>query len=476
MGMRFTAILLGLALATAALASNAAAKPGDLDPSFGEGGRAATATVPFDPALNLPWYSATAKPAAAADGSSAVAQGNLILRYLPNGRLDRDFGEGGRLSIPRVEGQTVTLVDIAVDSKGRVLAFGATVGATLTQEIPDRLPLQVSPSSVVVMRLDRSGQPDSSFGGGDGVFHSGLGLRAPSEELAHLSFVKPESAQVDSADRAVFSVSRLGNEPREGHPTFGWITDTLIRLTPSGELDPSFGAGGAATNVPLAPEGFYTGFCLSAGGRPVVASERPVFAAELGTGALPTGMLTRLTPSGVPDPKFGKEGSVLLRGGAGEPACHSSGNLAVLQDTTLFKGDFDIYKVVRVSAAGIVMRRSDRETWATVKVPERSSALTGMAFDGRGRILLTGTLRRVNQYEEKPDRSFFTVIRLLPSGKPDRDFGHGGWVRTGFGADTEVTANTAALDDSGRILLAGAANSPELHPTGVVLARYLPGR
>jgi hypothetical protein len=78
------------------------------------------------------------------------------------------------------------------------------------------------------------------------------------------------------------------------------------------------------------------------------------------------------------------------------------------------------------------------------------------------------------------------VVRLQSSGRLDPRFGHRGWIETGFGhatnlaaahevARTTISGPQAVLDPQGRLVVAAAAQSPQLQPSGIVLARYLLG-
>jgi len=74
----------------------------------------------------------------------------LLVRYMPDGSIDRSFGTGGELRIRASRRTSVAITDIAVLPSGKILAAG-TYGTRL-----------------LLARLQPDGTFDRSFGGGDG--------------------------------------------------------------------------------------------------------------------------------------------------------------------------------------------------------------------------------------------------------------------------------------------------------------------
>ena len=473
-------------LAALALPGAATAQPGALDSTFGDAGRSAaeigesapnwSGTGP-GPTLRPSPYGDEVHLATAPDSSFVVARGNLLLRFLPDGQLDPNFGEAGKLAISSVEGLPFGLSDIAFDSEGRILVFGTTVDPSISRFSYGYSIGEVSPSFVTVLRLDPTGEFDPSFGNGNGVFRDGLGLSPTRNVPADIPLVETASAELDSQGRAVIAVGKVGFPPSV-RSTPGWVVDALVRLTPSGALDSSFGGGdGIVEGILRGPRGgrLFGGFCISASDEPIVASSEFTFPegkAEEEEHA--PGWLLRLRASGTPDRSFGQHGIAYAHGGVGALACTPSGRLFTLQGPDFFPhNDRSSWRVVRRSANGRVDTAFGRRV--VVELHGRYSALTSLAVDGRGRILIAGTLR-LEKRNGKGTRSFFTVFRLLPSGRLDRRFGHGGWVRTGFGQSADVNVSATAIDVSGRLIVAGGARAPWLQPSGIVMARYLLGR
>jgi uncharacterized delta-60 repeat protein len=94
-----SAALLALLLSTSTLTPRASAAAGDLDPTFGTGGRVTTDLGGFDTA-----YAVAVQPdgklvVAGSGGQDIVGQppGDFcVVRYKSDGSLDAGFGSGGR--------------------------------------------------------------------------------------------------------------------------------------------------------------------------------------------------------------------------------------------------------------------------------------------------------------------------------------------------------------------------------------------
>jgi uncharacterized delta-60 repeat protein len=131
----------------------------------------------------------------------------VLARYEPNGKLDRSFGTGGKVSTPFADFDGAQ--SVAIDSRGRIVAGGFTV------------------RDVALARYEPDGTLDTSFGGDGKVVTNFEGT-----DEAH-------SLAIDSQDRIVVSVeSRKAGHSRH----FG-----VARYSEDGSLDGSFGDRGEAT-------------------------------------------------------------------------------------------------------------------------------------------------------------------------------------------------------------------------------------
>lgn len=422
------------------------------------------------------WSPSKVSLATSPDGAIVVSRGNLLLRYLPDGRLDADFGEGGRLMLSEVDGLPFGVEDVAVDGGGNIMVFGTTVDPSVQRTISSYSITEVAASYATVLRLDVTGERDRSFGDGDGIFREGLGLRPTAGVPGDISLVEVVSARLDSKGRPLIALAKIGFPPTEAHTYVGWVADSLLRLTPAGERDRSFGGGDGVIEavIPRNRAEVLADFCVSTDDEPIVASREFITAEEVVAGGRSRGKLIRFRADGGRDRSFGRAGVAHASRGVGPLACAPSGKVFALQGPDAFfyppRANFSSWRVVRRSPGGGVDRGFTRR--ATVRLGGGYSRLSWLSVDRRGRVLLAGTLS-LPKRGKKGRRSFFAVIRLHRSGSLDRRFGHRGWVRTGFGPSATVTAEGAAIDGSGNLVVAGNGRAAWLQPGGVVLARYL---
>jgi uncharacterized delta-60 repeat protein len=446
--------------------------PGTIDPSFGDNGRVVTQT-----ALNgYNWLDSHVNIAEGPDGTIVAAVGKTLLRYLPDGDLDPNFGDGGRLTVTEPEGLPFKLSDMDVDPDGRVVLFGQI-------EIPGIRLLATYDGATIpltqaaIVRYDADGALDRTFGSGDGVVITDFG-QPP-------YYQGPPPPPGESRDprytKAVAGIAS-GNVNRYGGLTvLGRITvvegcirsaaqsaDRLVaRLTPSGDLDPSFGGGDGV----VSDMGFSDiwGLAETSSGDELLAgrsiASRLCKASPPGEAPVPE-LVSRLTPDGSLDASFATNGfrPIPFTGPVSAMAVDGGGRLSLLAGST----------VVRFRQTGGLDRRfGDR---GAAIVPAARVDLRALSPIAQGRLVLAGTHLippppAAPAYKLFP-QSFVVTLRTA-SGHPDRKFGHDGWITTRFGKRSSALAQAAFIDTEGRLVVAGAITRPDLAPTGgIALARY----
>lgn len=185
-----------------------------------------------------------------------------VARLLDNGAFDLGFGSGGQATLDFGVTPQEEMRDLVLDGRGRIVVAGES---------------GMSPSYVTnVGRLLAAGVPDPSFGGGDGR-----------TTTAVEGYVYANSVAIDRADRVVVAAS-AGNALSQDA--------ALLRYTPAGDLDQSFGFEGLVREDFLAANAFGDGLAIDAEGRYVLAGT-----AEAGGGARSLG-LARFT-TGYPSPE-----------------------------------------------------------------------------------------------------------------------------------------------------------------------------
>jgi uncharacterized delta-60 repeat protein len=207
------------------------------------------------------------------------------------GALDRAFGDGGVAKIALAGGGSLGQALLQPDGRLLLVTFGVVSGSN-------------APPQATVMRVNADMTPDRSFGDGGAVATPiGSGSAA----------LQPDGAIVVAGTTGDYGT--LKRQPTL-HPT-------VVRLTPSGQLDSSFGAGGVAT-IPTPISTSSSTLAVGPDGTIVVEGY-----AQVDT-LLPVGhlVLARLTVDGALDPAFGGGAPVTL------PFANGSAML-VLEDGSL---------------------------------------------------------------------------------------------------------------------------------------------
>lgn len=228
----------------------------------------------------------------------------------------------------------------------------------------------------------------------------------------------------------------------------------------AGELDPTFGQGGAAwmsLGSIDSPGSSYTrgaqDMVIQADGKIVSFGSRTLdyLAYELA--------LVRVDSEGNPDPSFGSGGTVITSLG-GSPAL---GNALALQLDGKIVGAGQLR--APGNAAFLIRYNSDGGVdtsfgiGGTITSPVGGQAYEDVLVQEDGKILAVGY-----------DGVAFLLERFNDDGSPDTSFGAGGTVTTSFGGFQAFGARGVALQPDGKIVAAGATQGGTY--LGCALARY----
>ncbi|MHB8810671.1 MAG: delta-60 repeat domain-containing protein [Desulfobulbaceae bacterium] len=202
-----------------------------------------------------------------AAGYSATENGRdfALVRYTPDGLPDHSFGLGG-IVVTEYSSLDDELTALAVDSEGRLVVAGYTTGT--------------SGRAVVVARYLPSGNLDLTFGD-EGVNLVGVGQDALARSIA-----------VDDEGRVLVAGSYL----------FGNRSEVMVlRLTPDGEMDTTFGEEGLAAirMTEVSTDGFGIG---------LLDSGAILVAGAVGNPGQYDTALFGFTADGQPDFSFGESG------------------------------------------------------------------------------------------------------------------------------------------------------------------------
>lgn len=412
-----------------AVTANAA--PGDLDLTFGDGG---VVRLPFDPAVP----SGGTDIAAAPDGRIYVLRQRLLrcggpecqLRatiegLLPDGSVDRSFGDGGLVDIDTGLGTS-----LAVDSSGKVLVTTVEQIGTLT-------------------RLNPNGSVDESFGEKGRVDFGRIA-----------GFPLNSAAGVYGAHVAVREDGRIVVASDQGTST-GSTQLELLQYLPNGTLDPSFGRGAAVlTDLQRGWGGIaFSGHGVMAlADAPCCSRSTPV-------------QVVSLAADGSPNTAFGG-GERIVERGEGDYV------VAVLA----LPGNRIAVVAARYGGVGNAFALGFRPNGnldprfgrhGVLRLGKSFESVGAAVADQAGRITVIGR-SRTEPPTSRP-ASLLTLRRFNSEGRVDRTFRGGSPVR--LYRVRNLNADASVLQPDGRILVLAARGycSRSCSPFHLMLVRFLAG-
>ena len=405
-------LMLGLFLV---LPLSTQAAPGDLDPTFGNGGIVITDVAPV-------WGDYVTDLEVQPDGK-ILAAGEIIdwnceypncvtpdpvgfiNRYLPNGALDTSFGTGGKILFPGADGAFIT--DIALLPGGKIVAVGYTAGR------------------LTVFRYKNDGTSDDSFGAGGKVI-TGFDL------YTNGIVIQPDDKMVIVGDDCFPYPCSLG----------------IVRLNANGSSDSGFGTGGRMRTTIRNFNGL-NDVALQTDGKIIVTGQTG------DTQAAWDYVTVRYNSNGSLDDTFGAGGIVITN----VSQVDFSYNVAVQADgKVLINGTSGI---VRYNANGSI-----DTSFAVNGIFTPGFGISvgrGLAIQQNGKIVAAGQGYQGNS----PFR--FTLTRLNPNGSPDTSFGTNGNVFTPIGNQSSGS-NALALQPDGKIISGGFTEQSGL--ANIAIARY----
>lgn len=425
----------------------AAASPGSLDTSFGEGGIALVTESRIRP---REWVAGEVQAARSANGGTYVLTSRgTVLAFNPAGKLDRSFGRNGRLVVDTLEGLRFFPDGIAVDSAGRLLVAGS-------QELFHPTPHAAPSDPVAVLRFLPDGRPDTSFGGFGHVLRPVQALTRGAVAPASATEV---AVAVDPRGRILVTAATYEGQCPAGAD--------LLRFDESGEPDQSFGSegivmldGGTQANLLSAPQ------WLGARGAFELAARGNEFCASAPGSHHRIYSLLRLGPDGAPDRGFGADGQAVL--GSEWPTA-----IAVDPRGRTLVIEAERNRVRRVGPTG-----SYEEEYGSGGVARWPGSWTAgqivVAEDGSALVAGTAAERDPADHSLLIDRRAL-LGRLTPDGRPDRDFGDDGVVEVSRGRTGEAIGTEVLLDGPRHALVAGSVDRPGNY-AGIGLFRFDLGR
>ena len=431
-----------LVLAIMALPSAVGAAAGDLDPSFGSGGKVVT-DVGFGSAQAL-LVQPNGKLVVAGYRSSGDF---LLVRYLPNGSLDPIFAGDGVVTTDfgryeEVGGVAFRLGELVV-AGGTVVPLHAARGPTS--------PVLAHPA-VAVARYRLDGSLDPTFGG-DGTILIDFDGRAASAR---------DVALQDDGKVIVVGWTNSGSLTGDDF--------ALARFNHDGSLDPTFGAGGLVVTDFGSDADRGEAVVLQPDGHIVVVGRTGSFTGGEFAGA-------RYEPDGSLDQSFDDDGKMTIDYGGGQDfaldlAVQSDSKMVVVGATQRDGGDFD-FALARLNVDGSLDAQGldpyldspfGTGGRVTTDFAGGDDLGTSVALERSGKIVVVGHATPAPGTERD-----FGLVRYNVDGSLDTSFGTAGKVTTSVTSEEDLPAGVVIQRDD-RIVLAGTAAG---NAFDFALARYL---
>jgi uncharacterized delta-60 repeat protein len=392
-----------------------AAARGDLDPTFGTGGKVTTDFGGNETAWGL---------AVQSDGKAVVAGTRfdpgpsddfVLARYTVTGALDRTFDGDGKVTTD-FGGRSDGADDLALQADGKIVAAGSG------------FPAEVRPVDFALARYNRDGSLDGTFGDGGRV----------------LTTFAPNS--LDRANAVV--IQSDGKIVAAGSTRSGPTSEFAVaRYLPNGSLDPSFDVDGLVV-TPIS-----TGVVFDLAVQP---DGKLIAAGWSNPGGFDIAM-ARYNPDGSLDGSFDGDGMVVAS--SFRPASTYAAQALVQRDGKILTGGAGL---ARFNPDGSVDRSFGEGGRALTDV-----GLVTPLLQPDGKIIAVGST-----FPRGGGVSDFTVARLSAAGRIDSTFGRGGRVVTDFRPQDDAT--DAELLANGKLVVAGyTAQVPFEAPGDFAVARYV---
>jgi uncharacterized delta-60 repeat protein len=430
---RIAVMLLGVPLGLMPPVAADPSAAGGLDPGFGQGGK--VVVTPPTEAGEWPGGQAVQPDGKiVVVGTAAPARNGyafLLLRFLPDGRLDPSFGTGGRVWSdlvtlrPPLHGGVVgdvalgtsTANAVAIQSDGKLVVGGSTQSGATT--------------AFAVVRYLADGRPDTTFGS-DGLVLTDFDA-ATDDSVTALRLLP---------DGRILAAGAAGDAVG------------LARYRADGTLDTTFGP--ARNGTVRTGQGLLN--ALSLGAEP---DGKLLVAGQGGTSGGPFDFgVARYSPDGVLDPSFGGRGVVTTDLG---PTGEWAAGVASGPGGTVVAGGASGSSFTLVRYLG----NGNLDPAFGVGGVSKAGPDVGGAHDlvqlPDGRLLLVGE-RLTGDFRE------LAVVRYRPDGGLDPAFGRGGTVATDVTRQHDDAA-AAALYPGGRLVVAGTSLDADNRNPGVFLVR-----
>ncbi len=396
---------------------------GSLDPNFGNGGITSAEIAETYDSLEDMIILADGRVVSAGSSFDGIRSYFALTRHNPDGTSDASFGSHGRVVTgpefdPAVFGWAGGLAKVFPLSDGKLLAVGTSNGLKMARYHPD-------------------GALDTSFGI-DGVTEATLG--------------SPTAVAMQDDGKVVVAGSRRP-------PSQNWFEFFVVRLNPSGDLDPTFGDAGAVSTPIGVANSFANALAIQQDGKLVAAGRASESFAQRFA-------LARYNVDGSLDPTFDGDGIVFTTELSGATinalAIQPDGKLVAAGQAS--KSPFGVgFAVARYNTDGSLDASFDGDGTVVMAFDSTSTydEATNVLLQPDGKIVIVG-MPRLNGAA-----TGFAIARLHPDGSLDESFGS-------EGSTVEPTGrwwpSALVMQSDGRLVVAGTED--DRSADAFALARY----
>lgn len=416
MNANYKSITLAISLFFA-LSTSISAAPGDLDPTFGNGGIVITGgswISHLDTALAMAIQS-DGKIVVVGDGATSQTPGVTwdfaVVRNNTDGSIDSSFGGG--IVITPVGNSHDAATSVAIQADGKIVVVGV-----ICNGVGD---CSGAGTSFAVVRYNPNGSLDTSFNG-TGIVITSVGSSGGANSVA-----------IQADGKIVVAGGSWGN--------VGSNTDfAIVRYNTDGSLDTTFnGTGKVITPV--------SGNADSANSV-VIQSDGKIVAAGEGQNSF---AVARYNTDGLLDTSFNGTGIVITPVGnssrASDLAIQSNGKIVVVGGSPpCLNNNFTL---VRYNADGSLDTSLNGTGIVVTPVGSFCSRANSVAIQADGKIVASG-----NSSSEIGTFGDFTVVRYSGNGSLDTTFGGTGIVITPI-TNRDSDAASVAIQADGKIVAAG---------------------
>ncbi len=397
--------------------------PGGLDPTFGQGGK--VTALP----KGAVGYAVHIDPHGRAITAGYTLGGHpdfVVARFLQNGTLDTTFGDHGRTVLDLGGADYAYALDLQAD--GRIVVAGESdVGGT---------------SRIAVVRFNNNGRPDATFGGGDGFTLTSFGNQ---RQAANAVVLTPDGNII------VAGFTSAGTNARSA----------MIRYTPGGQLDRSFGGDGRVS------------FDLSSSDEQFEAiawdGTNYVLAGYAEVSLTPEFSAASVTGSGKLNVQFSHDGFTTTNVTAGADLGYAmvrQPNGTIVVAGRVSNSGRDDWGVVRYLPSGALDTSWGGNGKVVTSFGKSFDVAYGIASQTNGKIVVVGRVHR------RATGSDFGVVRYNTDGSVNLTFGMSGKAVTDFAGSDDGARDVIARPSNGKILVVGDATVNGVRR--LALARYVP--